>query len=46
MIIGMLKMLCIGGIVGKLSHPKVLTLKEVVVILMQRFMSFFLSFLN
>lgn len=42
MIIGPLKVLCIGGIVGKLSHPKVMTLKEVVVILMQKFMSFLL----
>lgn len=47
MMIGPLKMLCIDGIVGKLSHPKVMTLKEVVVILMQRFRSFLLlSFLN
>lgn len=47
MMIGPLKMLCIDGIVGKPSYPKVVTLKEVVVILMQRFRSFLLfSFLS
>lgn len=32
-----LKILCIGGIVGKLSPSKAMTLKEVVVILMRGF---------